>query len=939
MHLHSAALLDNRPQLAYERKCRKSVSKRPPPLLLITSPSETIMPNAVDTLITTHMNADFDAIASMLAAQKLYPEAVVVFPGSQERGARNFFIDSMAYLFNMAAVKDVDVSAVKRLVLVDTRQPGRLGPLAALAARKDIEIHIYDHHPAMTGDLHGQLEVIESTGATVSLLVSRLEEKKCLVTPEEATVMCLGIYEDTGSFTFASTTETDFRAAATLVAKGANLNIVADLISREISAQQLTLLNDMFQSLTAYTINGIEVAVTTITTNEYIPDFALLVHKMIKMENLPAVFAVACMGTKIYIVARSRVPEVDAAEIMRPLGGGGHRFAAAAAIKDKTLPQIEHLLVKTLYEKVRSHRRAKALMSSPAIAVDAATPCKTAREMLNRYNINALLVTESRNGREQLAGFISRQVVEKAMFHKLAIVPVRDYMTPELAVVGPEADLQEVQTKIIENKQRILPVVDKGRLVGAITRTDLLNSLVRQHASEKNRFPDPLQDPVSARTRNVTKLIGERLPPALVERLRTIGETADRLHVNAYVVGGFVRDLFLYRPNEDIDVVVEGDGIAFAKAYAAATDARIHAHAKFGTAVIIFPSGFKIDVASSRLEYYQYPAALPIVEMGSIKLDMFRRDFTINTLSIQLNAERFGTLVDFFSAQRDIKEKAIRVLHNLSFVEDPTRVFRAIRFEQRFGFSIGKLTAGLIDNAVKMDFFKRLSGRRVFAELRQILEEENPTRAILRLQDYDLLKVIHPSIHLDKELIALFNATKKVLAWFDLLFLDEPLMRWTVYLLALIRRCDAQTSRDICRRFELAPRHHGIFCGDRFAAHKCLSALEHKLPAKNSTLYKRLAGFKTELIVHMMAATRQERVKRAISNYFTTLRQTTPGIAGRDLKEMGLKPGPAYRQILAALLAAKLDGRVKTRKDELAFARAQVRQFKHRPDGPTPPSP
>jgi tRNA nucleotidyltransferase (CCA-adding enzyme) len=466
--------------------------------------------------------------------------------------------------------------------------------------------------------------------------------------------------------------------------------------------------------------------------------------------------------------------------------------------------------------------------------------------------------------------------------------------------------------------------MENDNLLGVITRTDLLNTLVRQHQPPQNHFPDPAQKPIPARTKNVIKFINERLSPRIIDRLKTIGEIADRMNMGAYVVGGFVRDLFLYRPNEDIDIVVEGDGIAFAKAYAALVQARTHSHEKFGTAVVIFPDGFKIDVASARVEYYQSPAALPVIEMGSIKLDLFRRDFTINTLSIQLNTEKFGNLVDFFSAQRDIKEKAIRVLHNLSFVEDPTRVFRAIRFEKRFDFSIGKLTSNLIENAVKMDFFKRLSGRRVFTELRLILEEDNPAPAVIRMQDYNLLKVIHPSIKLNKELISLLNSVTNVMAWYDLLFLDEPLMRWSVYLMALIRKCDIKTSKSICKRFELPPRHHGLFTDDRLHAHQQLMELERRLPAKNSTLYRRLHGFKTELIVYMMAATRQERVKKAISHYFTTLRKTALSIRGRDLRELGLNPGPVYREILELALAAKLDGRLKTRANELAFARKQA---------------
>jgi tRNA nucleotidyltransferase (CCA-adding enzyme) len=875
-------------------------------------------------VITTHQNADFDALASMLAAQKLYPEAKVVFPGSQEKNLRNFFINSMVYLYNIIDLKDIELDRIQLLVLVDTRQPSRIGSLTSVLNNPGVEIHIYDHHPNMAGDIRADHEVIRPTGSTVSILTTILQEKGIDITPEEATIMSLGIYEDTGSFTFSSTTQTDFLAAAFLLSKGANLNIVSDMIAREVSPQQLELLNEMFKSVSHYHINGVEIAVTTVTSPDYVPDFAFLVHKMIKIANYDAVFAIGCMGNKIYVVARSRIPEVDAGAIMKAIGGGGHSAAASASLKDMTLTQAEHHLVKILYETIRSQRSAKDLMSSPAITVEAAISCKEANNVLTRYNINALMVMEKQEGEERLAGYITRQVIEKALYHGLDEVPIREYMTTDLAIVQPDADLSEVQHKIIENKQRVLPVMDHDALVGVITRTDLLNVLVRREQKVEGRFRDPLQEPIPARTRHIEKFLQERLSGPLLKILKDIGKAADETGVNVFVVGGFVRDLFLYRANEDIDIVIEGDGIAFAKKFAKLAGVRIHTHAKFGTAVIIYPNGFKIDVASARMEYYQSPAALPIIEMGSIKLDLFRRDFTINTLSIQLNASRFGVLVDFFSAQKDIKEKNIRVLHNLSFVEDPTRVFRAIRFEQRFGFSMGKLTAGLIENAVRMDFFKRLSGRRVFTELRLILEEENPAPAIARLHDYNLLSVIHPSIKLTKELINLFNSVKKVISWYDLLYIEEPLMRWVIYFMALIRHCNRETSSDICSRFELAHRHQTLICVERFEAERRLYVLERKLPAKNSTLYKRLTGLKNELLLYMMAATRQEKVKRAISHFFTRLRQVEPAIGGKDLLEMGYKPGPIYRDVIQAVLDAKLDGRLKTRKEELAYAKARL---------------
>ena len=875
------------------------------------------------TIITTHVNADFDAMASLLGAQKLYPGSVVVFPGSQERSLRNFFIESMRYLYNMADIKEIDFSNVKRLVIVDTKQAHRIGKLASLLKRPDIDIHIYDHHPPADNDIKGHYEVQKATGANITLLTEIIKEKGIDISPDEATIMSLGIYEDTGSFTFLSTTEKDYMAAAYLYSKGANLSTISDLTDREISPEQIGLLNDIIQAANRYNINGVEIVITSVTTGNYVPDFAILVHKMIKMENVNAVFTIARMSNKIYIVARSKIPEVDVAAILAPLGGGGHAYAAAASIKEKTLAQAEQELFEILHKKIKSRQRAKNLMSFPPITIETNSTCKDASNKLTRYNINALLVAEKRDGRDgknKLLGFITRQIIEKALYHKLDHVPVSEYMNTEIASVGPDSELLEIQNKIIEHKQRLLPVIDKGDIIGVVTRTDLLNVLVRQPRHTAENTIDPSKEPIYVRTRNIVKFIEERLSERIVEIMKSIGKVASEIGCKAYIVGGFVRDLFLYRDNEDLDIVIEGDGIKFAKKYRKMVGARIHTYEKFGTAVVIFPDGFKIDIASARMEYYKFPAALPTVEMSSIKLDLYRRDFTINTLAIQLNPNRFGTLIDFFAAQNDIKERTIRILHNLSFVEDPTRVFRAIRFEQRFGFSIGRLTAGLIENAVKMDFFKRLSGRRVFNELRQILEEENPTPALVRLSDYDLLKVIHPSIRLNKGLIELLEAVKKVLSWHDLLFLEEPYSKWAVYFLVLISRCDRKISGEICLKLEIAPRYRTLFSRDRFEAERCLSWLEQNIPVSNSMLYKQLSDFKTELILYMMATTKQEQLKRAISYYYTHLRYINIALTGRDLQTMGLEPGPVYRKILQAILDAKLNGQVNSKSDELAFA-------------------
>lgn len=881
------------------------------------------------TVISTHINADFDAIASVLAAQKLYPGSIVVLPGSSEKNLRNFFINSMAYLFNMGDIGQIDGSKVSRLVLVDTSQKDRIGKTADLLANPGLEVHVYDHHPAADGDMTADLRVYEATGATVSILARMLKEQDIPISPDEATVMCLGIYEDTGSFTFTSTTPKDFSAAAFFLEKGASINTIANIVSREMTPEQVGILNNMINNSRTHKINGMDVTLASIYTEEYVPDFAFLVHKMQKMKGINVLFALAQMGNKVYIVGRSKADEVNAGQILNPFGGGGHPFAASAGIKHMTLPQVEQELLAILRMQVRKTTLAREIMSTPVIAATPDISCRAAGELLTRYNINALLVTEEPEARGRLLGFITRQVIEKILYHKLEEAPVSEYINTDLSLAGPDDELADIQRKIIENSQRLLPVVENGAVIGVITRTDLLNTLVYQREAGNQRQPAPTQIQAHPKTRDIKRMMNERLTPPVLDILKSAGDTAAELGYSAYVVGGFVRDLFLSRSTEDVDIVIEGDGIAFAREFAGRMKARVHYYRKFGTAVITFADGSKIDVASARLEYYQFPAALPTVEMSSIKLDLFRRDFTINTLAVCLNPDKFGLLVDFFSAQRDIKEKTIRVLHSLSFVEDPTRIFRAVRFEQRFGFTIGKMTEGLIKNAVKMDFFRRLSGHRVFGELRQILEEDDPVPAIERLAEFNLLVSLHEALKIDKKTVAALHATREAVSWYDLLFVDKPYMKWMVYLMVLMRGMDQPITGNLCDRLELPPRHRELADAGRREADTFLHWIQRNPGIKNSELYQRLFGFRVEQMLYVMSVTDSDTVKKHISHYILTLQHVAPLIKGKDLNEIGIAPGPLYSEILRKILYARLDEKVRTREDELEFAM----RYANDPDG------
>ena len=882
-----------------------------------------ISPSTGITVISTHIGADFDAISSLFAAQKLYPEALVVLPDATERNLQNFFIGSLGTLLTPTKLTDIDFSAVSRLILVDTQSPSRIGKIGELI-RPGVEIIIFDHHPTRPDDIVPHTSMIRPTGATTTILVKEIQRKNILLNANEATVLSLGIYEDTGAFSFSTTTQEDFEAASWLLAQSADLPTVASLVTQEIRPEQVHYLNDLLQNAQFYPTHGVDILITHFISDTYVPDMAFLAHKMIRMEAASALFIIAQMGSKIHIIGRSNVLAVDVGETLQLLGGGGHPFAASAILHSTSLPQAQEKLLHALDETIIPRPWIRDIMSSPAISISPDNTCEDARETLNRYNINALLIVTPEKKKDVLHGFITRQVIGKALYHHLGHVPVKEYMSTEVVTVAPDVTLDEIQAQILQNKQRVLPVIENNRIIGVLTRTDLLTTLAQTLGKKAQRTS--FQTSLPPQTRNIRNLLQERLPFATQTVLKNVGQLAYELQMDAYAVGGFVRDLLLYRENEDVDIVIEGDGILFAEAFAQKYNLRFHFHKKFGTAILVFPDGFKLDIATARTEYYTSPAALPTVEKSSIRLDLFRRDFTINTLAIQLTPTYFGTLIDHFSGLRDLKAKTIRVLHNLSFVEDPTRIFRAIRFEQRFGFTIGKLTKSLLENAIERHFLDRVEPYRIFTELRLLLQESDPVPALVRLKEFRLLSVIHPKLQLQKNEINHLIQTRDVLSWSDLLFLKDSYMKWVVYFMVLIRPLTCSEKEELCQRFQLAPALTTLFTKGVQRAEYALEQLRKPKKVSNSDIYALLNGIPVELLLYMMAITNTESVKKAISTYFTQLRDLHPHVTGKDLLQLSITPGPIYHELLDAVLAARLDGSVETREEELELVQNLLRE-------------
>jgi len=870
-------------------------------------------------VITTHLNADFDCLASMMAAKILYPQAHMVFPGSTERLVE-IFLKEESHSLEFTRIKDIPLDQVRLLVVVDTHTAERIGVFSPLLDNSQVEVHIYDHHPDPQLDFKAGRKIIKKRGATTTILHEVLLEKNMSLTPEECTLMVLGIYQDTHSLVSVSTTPEDLTAAGDLIKRGADLNRVSSYMRQKLNSEQLDIFNGMVSSLENHLINGVEVSLTTASSDHFVRDLAYVVQNVMDLENLSAVFALIRLDKRIYLIARSSIPEVNVAELAQVFGGGGHESAASATIKELTLVQAKEKLLGNLESLVQPLSRIRDIMHAPAIVVDVDEPIQSVEKKLTLYNLNTLPVLSG----EQPVGLITRQIVEKAIHHAMEKDRTEDLMISRFAVTTPDAYFKSVISLVIEEKQKLIPVVDpENRLIGVVSRGDLLRVLhndMAQHAE-----PSRIQFLGKAGAQKSLKsLIKERLDKDVFRLLERIAQVGERWGISVYAVGGFVRDLLLNIPNQDIDIVVEGEGIPFAVCLAEEFGGRVKSHEKFGTSVVIFPDGYRIDVATARMEYYKRPGALPTVEKSSVKSDLFRRDFTINCMAVKLTGSNAFCLIDFFNGERDLKNREIQVLHSLSFIEDPCRLFRAIRFEQRFGFEMGKQAESFMRTTIKKRLVDSLSGTRLFNEIKLLLKEKRPMNCIRRMQEFDLLQFVSPEMLKDRKDLETLERLESVFSWAGMITLPREPEIWCVYFLGLFYSLEEEAFLKATDRLQLPTRMKNSLGQDRTTCSESLKRLKSQNEWEPKEIYHTFANLSIEAVIFLIALSSSDRLNQYVNIYFAQYQgKSEPSLTGDDLVEMGIEPGPVFQSVFNALREARVMGRVNTREEEVALVEEQ----------------
>jgi len=859
-------------------------------------------------LILTHEQADFDALASLLGAFLLDDAALPVLPRRMNRNVRAFVTLYGAEL-PFIDPRDLPSEPVESISLVDTQAMATLRGVGP-----ETRVHVVDHH-SKRGDIpHAWTITTDKVGATVTMLVEQLRELDGSLSTIQATLLMLGIYEDTGSLTYSRTTPRDLNAASYLLEQGASLTIAGDFLNHPLSITQQAVYDQLRGSIESLDLYGNRILIAHGAAKEMDEELSTVAHKLRDLLDPDAMFVMVTTRGGVQLICRSTTDHIDVAEIAGHFGGGGHSRAAASLIKGKSLEEVKSELISILPQYVHPAMTVAEIMSRGPQVLSSETPVQEAATRMQRYGYEGYPVV--RDGK--VIGLLTRRAVDRALAHKLNLSAFSLMNAGEITV-KPDDSIEHLQHLMTESGWGQVPVIreDDGAIIGIVTRTDLLKTLTGK--LDRSGYP------------NLADRLEKALPPARLALLKAVCEIAAEQRTAIYVVGGFVRDLLLERPSLDYDLVVEGDATAIAHALGRRFGGRVTTHARFGTAKWLISQvcddlaaklGYAnskgdlpdfLDLISARTEFYAHPTALPTVERGSIKLDLHRRDFTINTLAMRLDGKHYGELHDYWGGLNDLKEELVRVLHSLSFVDDPTRMLRAVRFEQRFGFRIEERTLQLLHEALTL--LGRMTGERIRHELDHILDEENCLLMLERLNDLGLMKAIHAGLPWDEKILKRMESLNsigpdellKVLPGVQV----EVTLRKLAYTLWLIQLPDERVET-ILSRIKYPPSQiNDVLASCRL--YRVLPPMAGQKPSQFVILlddYPRLAVYANYL------AADDEALREATWRYLTIWDHITPYTTGDELRAQGLPPGPAYRQILDALRGAWLDGEISTHEEE-----------------------
>ncbi len=824
-------------------------------------------------LIVTHEQPDFDALASLALARLLFPNSTATVQGALSP-ALTAFLRLYRDQLELADPQTILLDDVSELVVVDTADAGRIRPFDRLIGR--VPVTLYDHHPEPAEPIRAARGLREPVGATATLLTRELMATGLAIPPPIASLALLGIHEDTGNLSYDLTRPDDYRAAAHLLASGASLQLVRRFTVDRVSAEHLSFRDAMLDAARPISLVGRRVSVAAFDYPVYVPGVSGLANDLLELHRADASVVAVRMEGKTLVFARASERFDVAAALHEALGGAGHPGAAFAKTELPPGDAADRVL-RALADHATPALTAAALMSAPVKTAHESTTVAEVQQQLLRFGHNGMPVLDS-DGR--LTGVVSRRDLERALRHGLGRSRVSGFMSRNVVTARPTTVLTDLEELVLRHNIGRIPILRAGRLVGIVTRTDLIRARHRRPAS---------QDPARA-------VLG-RLPASAQEALRAAAAVAG--DASLYLVGGTVRDALLGAGFKDLDIAVEnGTAERLGSRLQARLGGTLSCHMPFGTCTLSLEDGLAVDLATAREEVYDHPGALPVVTPSTVRKDLSRRDFTVNAIALRFHPGP-PEIIDPYAGTDDLRARQLRVLHPLSFVEDPTRVLRGSRLAGRLGFRFEPSTAARARDALQPSIVSNVSGGRLRGELELTMAEPRVAPALASLQEIGGLQ-------------ALFGLTAD---WPLLRALDDLRHQQGVpdeaYLLALLVASDDAAA---ARHLELFhwPRRYAQL-RDRLRG---LTSMQHVQDEQLEGLDEA-----SRMVLRCLSPELAARL--------TQLEEGPPRrrLRGRDVLDLGLAPGPAVGRVLDEVARARAEERVRTFDDEVEMARQLVREL------------
>jgi tRNA nucleotidyltransferase (CCA-adding enzyme) len=844
----------------------------------------------------------------MAGLSRLYAGAVPVLPGSLEPNVEEFLrLYEGRFRFVRMPAPTLLKEDIETVIMADTIVASRLGEYKEVLSLAGIRLVAYDHHEPNSASLaHIDEGHIRKCGATASLVTAALREQLVPVNPDEATLLALGIYEDTGSLLFPETTAFDVEQAAYLLKAGASLSMVARYVTTYLVPDQQTALENALSSAQVRTVAGAQIAFSIVHAERNVGNLSVIVHRLAQIIKAEALFLLYQTPQALYVLGRSdRL--LNVAELLAPLGGAGRIHAAASILRDGTCAETaqEHIVSEIAGRRAQWRQVVHDIMTPNPATVAQDRAAQDALQVMVNLGFSVLPV--ERDG--HVVGVVAKKALEKTSLIRLRQKPVHYFLNTRIPSVPLTATVEELIQAFGTYNTGLLLVMEQDHLLGVVSRSDVLRYL------NSTAHPQSVVGATGGRViaRSDLNRLGGSDTAAI---LATIGQIADAEENRAYLVGGSVRDVLLGRPPNDVDIVTEKDVSGVAAAVAASFGTNVISYGRFMTHKVRI-RGREYDFAAARLEYYDFPGSLPTVAPATLIKDLLRRDFTVNALAMSLSERDFGTVIDATGGLKDLDARIIRMTYADSFIEDPARILRAVAAQVRLGFLLEDGTQDKAREALELGLLNVRRNRRAQDEFKELLSGDRVVLSIAALCSLGCgligLPLVPPRAAKLRLLSGLGNARTSVMR-------GPGAPSWVAPLLVWLGDIPSAELQEVLKDFGLSDRLAGAFRSWQ-RRERDVHRLLDQGSCKVSTIAAKLKALPSPVLSILEARLPGSETAGSRDLLLTVLARMDrpPLVSGEDVVTLGIPEGRQVGLLLDQVRRLQLDGIICSRDEAVAY--------------------